>query len=146
MAATWLRGQAETHSTLIPELVRTLDETERATRDGLGIDTIRADDRLSSVTLAERAARRAALEQAGLDARDLGALVMVESRVQETFLSSEVTRLQRRLGSTCRGRRNADGCGRGSGGNPVRFPPALVLDQTMARSACGGAVNGDEAA
>lgn len=78
--------------------VRTLDDTERATRDALGIDTIRADDRLSSVTLAERAARRA-LEQAGLDARDLGALVMVESRVQETFLSSEVTQLQQRLGT-----------------------------------------------
>ncbi|MFD7162846.1 3-oxoacyl-ACP synthase [Streptomyces violascens] len=78
--------------------VRTLDETERATRDALGIDTVRADDRLSSVTLAERAALRA-LEQAGLDARDLGALVMVESRVQETFLSSEATQLQHRLGA-----------------------------------------------
>ncbi|MEU2776608.1 SDR family NAD(P)-dependent oxidoreductase, partial [Streptomyces sp. NPDC007162] len=78
--------------------VRTFDETERATRDGLGIDTVRADDRLSSVTLAERAARRA-LEQAGLEARDLGALVMVESRVQETFLSSEATRLQHLLGA-----------------------------------------------
>ncbi|SDO80574.1 3-oxoacyl-[acyl-carrier-protein] synthase-3 [Streptomyces sp. cf386] len=78
--------------------VRTLDETERATRDGLGIETVRADDRLNSVTLAERAARRA-LEQAGIEARDLGALVMVESRVQETFLSSEVTRLQHLLGA-----------------------------------------------
>ncbi|WP_443032887.1 3-oxoacyl-ACP synthase [Streptomyces sp. DH10] len=78
--------------------VRTLDETERATRDTLGIDTVRADDQLSSVTLSERAARLA-LEQAGLDARDLGALVMVESRVQETFLSSEATRLQHRLGA-----------------------------------------------
>jgi 3-oxoacyl-[acyl-carrier-protein] synthase-3 len=78
--------------------VRTLDETERAARDALGIDTVRADDQLSSVTLAERAARLA-LEQAGLDARDLGALVMVESRVQETFLSSEATRLQHRLGA-----------------------------------------------
>ncbi|MFJ1897590.1 3-oxoacyl-ACP synthase [Streptomyces sp. NPDC088115] len=78
--------------------VRTLDETERATRDALGIDTVRADDRLDSVTLAERAARRA-LEEAGLDAGDLGALVMVESRAQETFLSSEATRLQQLLGA-----------------------------------------------
>ncbi|MFE7590132.1 3-oxoacyl-ACP synthase [Kitasatospora sp. NPDC057512] len=78
--------------------VRTLDETERATRDRLGIETIRADDRLDSVTLAERAARLA-LDRAGLDARAVGALVMVESRVQETFLSSEVTRLQQRLGA-----------------------------------------------
>ncbi|MFE7558203.1 3-oxoacyl-ACP synthase [Kitasatospora sp. NPDC057500] len=78
--------------------IRTLDETERATRDGLGIDTVRADDGLDSVTLAERAARRA-LEQAGLDAREVGALVMVESRAQETFLSSEATRLQQRLGA-----------------------------------------------
>ncbi|MFF5536380.1 3-oxoacyl-ACP synthase [Streptomyces cinerochromogenes] len=78
--------------------VRTFDETERATLGGLGIDTVRADDRLDSVALAERAARRA-LEQAGLDARDLGALVMVESRVRETFLSSEATLLQQRLGA-----------------------------------------------
>ncbi|MFG3510031.1 3-oxoacyl-ACP synthase [Streptomyces sp. NPDC047821] len=78
--------------------VRTLDEAERTTRDGLGIDTVRADDRLCSVTLAERAARRA-LDRAGLDARDLGAMVVVESRVQETFLSSEATRLQHRLGA-----------------------------------------------
>ncbi|MFJ4914545.1 3-oxoacyl-ACP synthase [Streptomyces sp. NPDC088726] len=78
--------------------VRTLDETERATRDALGIDTVRADDRLDSVTLAERAARRA-LEEAGLGAGDLGALVMVESRAQETFLSSEATRLQQLLGA-----------------------------------------------
>ncbi|MFG3295284.1 3-oxoacyl-ACP synthase [Streptomyces sp. NPDC048179] len=78
--------------------VRTLDETERATRDALGIDTVRADDRLDSVALAERAARRA-LERAGLDARDLRALVMVESRAQETLLSSEATRLQHRLGA-----------------------------------------------
>lgn len=78
--------------------VRTLDETGRTTRDAPGIDTVRADDRLDSVTLAERAARRA-LAQAGLDARDLGALVMVESRVQETFLSSEVTRLRHQLGA-----------------------------------------------
>ncbi|MGN5634336.1 3-oxoacyl-ACP synthase [Streptomyces sp. AC154] len=78
--------------------VRTLDETERATRDALGIDTVRADDRLNAVALAERAARRA-LEQSGLDAGELGALVMVESRVQETFLSSEATQLQERLGA-----------------------------------------------
>ncbi|MFF8828659.1 3-oxoacyl-ACP synthase [Streptomyces sp. NPDC015131] len=78
--------------------VRTLDEAERATRDGLGIDTVRADDGLCAVTLAERAARRA-LREAGRDARDLGALVVVESRVQETFLSSEATRLQQRLGA-----------------------------------------------
>lgn len=100
LAPVAIRGAAwylPEHTLPIAE-VRTLDETERATRDALGIDTVRADDRLNSVALAERAARRA-LEQAGLDAGDLGALVMVESRVQETFLSSEATRLQERLGA-----------------------------------------------
>lgn len=78
--------------------VRTFDTAERATRDGLGIDTVRADDRLSAVDLAERAAR-GALEQAGTDARDLDALIMVESRAAETLLSSESTQLQERLGA-----------------------------------------------
>lgn len=78
--------------------VRALDETERVTRDGLGIETVPADDQLDAVTLAERAARQA-LDKAGVDAADLGALVMVESRAQETFLSSEATRLQELLGA-----------------------------------------------
>ncbi|MFI9581317.1 hypothetical protein ACIHCQ_05625 [Streptomyces sp. NPDC052236] len=56
------------------------------------------DDQLGAVDLAERAARRA-LDRAGLAARDLGALVTVESRAPETLLSSEPTRLQHLLGA-----------------------------------------------
>ncbi|RII13766.1 3-oxoacyl-[acyl-carrier-protein] synthase 3 [Streptomyces sp. YIM 130001] len=78
--------------------VRTRDESERTTRDGLGIDTVRADDAASAVDLAERAARRA-LDRAGLAARDLDALIMIESRATETLLSSETTLLQERLGA-----------------------------------------------
>lgn len=75
-----------------------LDENERRTRAGLGIDTVRADDRIGAVELCERAARQA-LDRAGVDARDLGALIMVESRAPDTFLSSEATRLQHLLGA-----------------------------------------------
>ncbi|MER8069961.1 ketoacyl-ACP synthase III family protein [Streptomyces sp. NPDC094034] len=74
------------------------DETELRTRGGLGIDTVRADDRLSAVELCERAARRV-LDRSGVDARELGALILVESRAPETLLSSEATRLQHLLGA-----------------------------------------------
>lgn len=78
--------------------IRTLDAAERTTRDGLGIETVHADDGLSAVDLAERAAREA-LDQAETAAGDLDALVMVESRAAETLLSSEATQLQERLGA-----------------------------------------------
>ncbi|MFD7117745.1 3-oxoacyl-ACP synthase III family protein [Streptomyces sp. NPDC056641] len=74
------------------------DETELSTRGSLGIDTVRADDRVSAVDLCEHAARRV-LDRSGVDARELGALIMVESRAPETLLSSEATRLQHLLGA-----------------------------------------------
>jgi 3-oxoacyl-[acyl-carrier-protein] synthase-3 len=75
-----------------------LNEAERRSLAGLGIDTVRADDRLSALDLCERAGREV-LDRAGLDARRLGALILVESRAPETFLSSEPTRLQHLLGA-----------------------------------------------
>lgn len=81
----------------LPELAL-LDENERRTCLALGVESVRADDGLSSADLAERAAREA-LEKAGVAARDLGALIVVESRAPETLLSSEATRLQQRLGA-----------------------------------------------
>ncbi|MFE0135031.1 3-oxoacyl-[acyl-carrier-protein] synthase III C-terminal domain-containing protein [Streptomyces sp. NPDC059037] len=74
------------------------DEAAQRTLQGLGIETVRVDDELGAVGLAERAARRA-LDEAGLTARDLSGLILVESRAPETLLSSEPTRLQHLLGA-----------------------------------------------
>lgn len=75
-----------------------LPPDQRAALDRLGIDTVTVDD-ADATTLAERAARQA-LSDAGVDAADLGALLVVEQRAPETLLSSEATRLQDRLGAT----------------------------------------------
>ena len=81
----------------LPELAL-LGESERSTCLALGVESVRADDGMSSADLGERAARDA-LEKAGAAARDLGALVVVEPRAPETLLSSEATRLQHLLGA-----------------------------------------------
>ncbi|MFE4384420.1 hypothetical protein [Streptomyces cyaneofuscatus] len=62
----------------LPELAG-LDEAERLTCRGLGIDTVAVDDGLTAVGLAERAARDA-LDTAGIPAAALGALILVEPR------------------------------------------------------------------
>lgn len=81
----------------LPELAA-LPESERRTCLALGVESVRADDGMSSADLSERAAKKA-LEEAGVAARELGALVVVEPRAPETLLSSEATRLQHRLGA-----------------------------------------------
>jgi 3-oxoacyl-[acyl-carrier-protein] synthase-3 len=81
----------------LPELA-SLSESERRTCLALGVESVRADDGMSSADLAERAAREA-LEKAGVAARELGALIVVEPRSPERLLSSEATRLQQRLGA-----------------------------------------------
>jgi 3-oxoacyl-[acyl-carrier-protein] synthase III len=81
----------------LPELA-SLGESERRTCLALGIESVRADDSLNPAALGELAAREA-LERAGLPARDLGALIVVEPRAPETLLSSEATRLQHLLGA-----------------------------------------------
>ena len=81
----------------LPELAD-LPPTARETCLGLGIERIRADDEVTACDLATGAARRA-LAAAGLAPGDLGALVVVESRVPGTFLSSEATRVQALLGA-----------------------------------------------
>ncbi|SCE23116.1 3-oxoacyl-ACP synthase [Streptomyces sp. OspMP-M43] len=81
----------------LPELAG-LDEAERLTCRGLGIDTVAVDDGLTAVGLAERAARDA-LDTAGIPAAALGALILVEPRAPETLISSDATRLQYALGA-----------------------------------------------
>ncbi|MER6915066.1 ketoacyl-ACP synthase III family protein [Streptomyces sp. NPDC000594] len=93
-AAAWFLPEPEVSVADLP----VPDGTERHTVGRLGIDTIRADDRMDAVQLGECAARRV-LERAGADAGELGALIVVESRAPDTFLSSEATRLQRLLGA-----------------------------------------------
>jgi 3-oxoacyl-[acyl-carrier-protein] synthase-3 len=64
----------------------------------LGIDEVRSSS-LGPHELAVRAARRL-LAGGGLTGADLGALILVEPRVPETFLASGVTRLQAELDAT----------------------------------------------
>lgn len=73
-------------------------EQEWETGRQLGIERVRADDGLSAVDLAVRAANQA-LTQAGLGAQDLDALIVVDSRAPYTLLSSEATRVQAILGA-----------------------------------------------
>ncbi|QPP10452.1 3-oxoacyl-ACP synthase [Streptomyces bathyalis] len=84
----------------VPDLAElaSLGASERSTCLALGIETVRADDGLNAAALGELAAREA-LDRAGLAARDLGALIVVEPRAPETLLSSEATRLQHLLGA-----------------------------------------------
>ncbi|WP_040806533.1 3-oxoacyl-ACP synthase [Nocardia concava] len=64
----------------------------------LGIDTVRVADGMTEVDLAAEAAR-AALDEAGLVAADLDALILVTGRAPQYLLASEATRLQHRIGA-----------------------------------------------
>lgn len=74
-----------------------LSEAQRDTCLALGVDQVPADDKLSTVDLAERAARRA-MAKVGLSQDDIDALIVIESRAPNLFLASEATQLQDRLG------------------------------------------------
>lgn len=65
----------------------------------LGIETVRTAGELSEVDLAAAAAT-AALAEAGLDAADVDALLLVTGRAPQYLLASETTRLQNRIGAT----------------------------------------------
>jgi 3-oxoacyl-[acyl-carrier-protein] synthase-3 len=81
----------------LTELCR-LPVADRETCLRLGIDRVRVDDELDAFDLALRAARRV-LAAAGLAGARVGALVVVEPRVPEAFLTSTATRLQAALGA-----------------------------------------------
>jgi 3-oxoacyl-[acyl-carrier-protein] synthase III len=81
----------------LAELTR-LPAAARETCLGLGIERVRVDDELDAFDLAVRAARRV-LATAGLAGARVGALIVVEPRVPEAFLTSTATRLQGALGA-----------------------------------------------
>ncbi|WP_433761479.1 3-oxoacyl-ACP synthase [Nocardia sp. CA-135398] len=79
-----------------------LDELPAHRREhalALGIETVRTADELSEVDLAAAAAT-AALDEAGLEAADIDALLLVTGRAPQYLLASETTRLQHRIGAT----------------------------------------------
>ncbi len=79
-----------------------LDELPAHRREhalALGIETVRTAGELSEVDLAAAAAT-AALDEAGLEAADLDALLLVTGRAPQYLLASETTRLQHRIGAT----------------------------------------------
>ena len=94
-AAAWYLPDQTLSVSDLPEL-RALPEAERDTCLGLGIDQILADDQLTAVDLAERAARLA-MAQIGLSHDDIDALIMIESRAPRHLIASEATQLQARL-------------------------------------------------
>jgi 3-oxoacyl-[acyl-carrier-protein] synthase-3 len=94
-AAEWCLPESALRVAELAELA----ELPAAARDvclGLGIDEVRADGELTAFDLAVRAAARV-LAAAGLDGRQVGALIVVEARVPEEFLASVATRLQAAL-------------------------------------------------
>ncbi|WP_280233187.1 3-oxoacyl-ACP synthase [Nocardia cyriacigeorgica] len=75
-----------------------LTPARRAHALALGIDRVRCADSDDESEHAARAAA-AALEQAGLDASELDALLLVGGRAPKYLLASDATRLQHRLGA-----------------------------------------------
>jgi 3-oxoacyl-[acyl-carrier-protein] synthase-3 len=82
----------------LPELP-TLSAPERQLCAGLGIERVPADDKADSRTLAVHAARQA-LAEAGVSAAEVDALILIEPRVPEALLTSDVTAVQAALGAT----------------------------------------------
>lgn len=74
-----------------------LDEPSRHVYESLGIDTVLVDES-DAATLAVTAAT-SALESAGVRPGDVDALVTVQARVPELFMTSEATRVQAALGA-----------------------------------------------
>jgi 3-oxoacyl-[acyl-carrier-protein] synthase-3 len=81
----------------LPELAG-MSDAERETCLALGIDRVPADDSLTAVDLASRAAGQA-LADAGMTAAEVGALIVIESRAPEALVASEATRLQAAIGA-----------------------------------------------
>lgn len=95
--ATWFPATTARVATLAE-----LDELPAHRREhalALGIETVRTAGELSEVDLAAAAAT-AALAEAGLEATDIDALLLVTGRAPQYLLASETTRLQHRIGAT----------------------------------------------
>lgn len=96
-AAAWYLPSTAVTVAELPELTA-LTEVERETCRALGIQRVPVDDDLDAPDLAARAAQKA-LAEAGLDPEMVDALITVESRAPDTFVSSEATRMQAILGA-----------------------------------------------
>jgi 3-oxoacyl-[acyl-carrier-protein] synthase-3 len=96
-AAAWHVPERGIRVEDLPELAE-LSEVERETCLGLGIERVPVDDELGAVGLCQVAAERA-LAAAGLPAGEVDALILVESRAPDAFMTSEATRLQSELGA-----------------------------------------------
>lgn len=94
--ATWFPATAVEVATLAELADLPVNRREHAL--ALGIDTVRDAGSMTEVDLAAEAARTA-LADAGLDAADLDALVLVTGRAPQYLLASEATRLQHRIGA-----------------------------------------------
>ncbi|QLY28172.1 3-oxoacyl-ACP synthase [Nocardia huaxiensis] len=95
--ATWFPDTTAEVATLAE--LDALPANRREHALALGIDTVRTADTMAEVDLAAEAALRA-LDEAGLAATDLDALVLVTGRAPQYLLASEATRLQHRLGAS----------------------------------------------
>lgn len=92
----WFPDETVAVATL-PELPE-LPAAQRKVLAGVGVDEIRDAGELTEVDIAERAALRT-LSESGVAAGDLDALILVTGRAPDYLMSSEATRLQRRLGA-----------------------------------------------
>ncbi|WP_067547975.1 3-oxoacyl-ACP synthase [Nocardia crassostreae] len=105
MSARVLLGPVATWFPEATAEVATLDELDylavqrREHALALGVETVRTAGELSEVDLAAAAAQ-SALAEAGLDAEDIDALLLVTGRAPQYLLASEATRLQHRIGAT----------------------------------------------
>ncbi|MFE3258315.1 3-oxoacyl-ACP synthase [Nocardia sp. NPDC059229] len=95
-AATWFPDRTAAVATLAE--LADLPTNRREHALALGIDTVRTADGMTEVDLAAEAAR-AALDEAGLAAAELDALILVTGRAPQYLLASEATRLQHRIGA-----------------------------------------------
>lgn len=94
--ATWFPDRIAAVATLAE--LADLPTNRREHALALGIDTVRTADGMTEVDLAAEAAR-AALDEAGLAAAELDALILVTGRAPQYLLASEATRLQHRIGA-----------------------------------------------
>ena len=96
-AASWYLSADFVAVPELPELI-TLTDAERETCLSLGIDYVPVDPELDAVNLGAHAAHQA-LADAELSPTELDALIVIESRAPQAFVTSEPTRLQALLGA-----------------------------------------------
>jgi 3-oxoacyl-[acyl-carrier-protein] synthase-3 len=96
-AASWYLPAQVVVVNDLPELA-TLTDAEQETCLALGIDQVPIQPDMDAVDLGAHAAHQA-LADAGLSPTDLDALIVIESRAPQAFMTSEPTQLQALLGA-----------------------------------------------